>query len=155
MLSARGRTRAYIGGRLATAASLRRLASGLVDISSQHQHHTLDYLELGVTDMAAARAFYAAAFGWEFNDYGPEYSGIRKGDGEAGGLRLESEVARGGPLPILYSDDLEASVAAVEAAGGEVVVPIFSFPGGRRFQFLDPSGNELAVWAYPADGAGD
>ena len=68
-------------------------------------------------------------------------------EGEYGGLRLEAEVSRGGPLVILYSEDLEASVAAVERAGGTVVVPPFEFPGGRRFQFTDPSDNELAVWS--------
>jgi uncharacterized protein len=112
-------------------------------------HHAIDYIELCVTDLAAAKRFYAAAFGWSFNDYGPSYAGIvtQGREGEAGGLRLvEDEVARGGPLVILYSDALEASCAAVEAAGGRIVAPIFEFPGGRRFQFLDPSGNELAVW---------
>lgn len=115
-----------------------------------HVHHALDYLELGATDMAAAKAFYTAAFGWAFTDYGPEYAGIQNlggAPGEFAGLRLEGSVARGGVLPALYSADLEASIAAVKAAGGEIVVEIFSFPGGRRFQFLDPSGNELAVYS--------
>ncbi len=113
----------------------------------QHVHHGIDYIEFAVADMAAAQRFYAAAFDWEFNDYGPDYAGIRKPGGEAGGLRLEAEVPTGGPLVILYSEDLEQTLARVRAAGGRIVVEPFTFPGGRRFQFLDPSGNELAVWA--------
>jgi hypothetical protein len=115
-----------------------------------HVHHTIDYIEFTVSDMAAAKRFYEAAFGWTFNDYGPEYAGIRKGgrvDAEVGGLRLDAEVVPGGPLVILFSTDLAESVAAVRAAGGRILVEPFEFPGGRRFHFTDPSGNELAVWA--------
>lgn len=113
----------------------------------QHVHHGIDYIEFTVTDMAEAQRFYGAAFGWAFTDYGPEYAGIRKGEGEAGGLRLDSEVAGGGPLVILYSADLEATLASVRAAGGTITTEPFDFPGGRRFHFRDPSGNELAVWS--------
>ncbi len=120
------------------------------DSAPQHSHHTLDYLEITVTDMDAAKRFYADAFGWEFNDYGPTYAGIRKGEGEVGGLRLDDTVQRGGPLPILYSANLDATVESVQAAGGEIVAPIFDFPGGRRFHFLESSGNELAVWGVAA-----
>lgn len=113
-----------------------------------HSHHEIDYIEFTVTDMAEAQRFYAAAFGWEFTDHGPEYAGIRKRQGgEAGGLRLQSEVATGGPLVILYSDDLERTLFAVRNAGGQITQEIFEFPGGRRFHFRDPSGNELAVWS--------
>jgi len=115
-------------------------------------HHSIDYVELPVTDLGAAQAFYAAAFGWEFVPYGPGYAGIRTaaeaGQDEAGGLSLvEGDVARGGPLVLLCSDDLDATLAAVAAAGGRVVNGPYEFPGGRRFHFLDPSGNELGVWA--------
>ncbi|MFT4537782.1 MAG: putative enzyme related to lactoylglutathione lyase [Planctomycetota bacterium] len=113
-----------------------------------HKHHTIDYLELTVTDMKAAKSFYSTAFGWAFNDYGPEYAGIQREEGgEVGGLRLDSTVAGGGALLVLYSSDLEASVESVRAAGGEIAKDIFSFPGGRRFQFIDLAGNELAVWS--------
>jgi predicted enzyme related to lactoylglutathione lyase len=114
-----------------------------------HRHHGIDYLELPVTDLAAAKRFYTAAFGWSFTDYGPGYAGYVDGPSgkEAGGLRLEGEVQRGGPLVILYSTDLERSLASVKEAGGRIVKDVFSFPGGRRFQFLDPSGNELGVWS--------
>ena len=110
------------------------------------RHHTIDYVELTVRDLAAAKAFYADAFGWAFTDYGPAYAGIQGPDREVGGLEQADAVRTGGPLVILYSDDLEASLAAVEAAGGTVSTPPFGFPGGRRFHFRDPSGNELAVW---------
>lgn len=113
-----------------------------------HGHHEIDYIEFSVTDMAEAQRFYAAAFDWEFTDYGPEYAGIRKRQGsEAGGLKVQSEVSVGGPLVILYSADLEATLARVRNAGGLITQEIFEFPGGRRFHFRDPSGNELAVWS--------
>lgn len=110
-------------------------------------HHAISYIEIPVLDLGEAKRFYAEAFGWEFNDYGPQYAGIRGGDGEVGGLRPSAEVRAGGPLVILYSRDLEQSLAAVRAAGGQVLVEPFAFPGGRRFHFADPSGNELAVWS--------
>jgi hypothetical protein len=128
-------------------AAGRGLAMVLPMASGEHIHHAIDYIELTVRDIAAAKAFYSAAFGWEFNDYGPEYAGI-KGDGrEVGGLRRDDEVTPGGPLVILFSTDLESSLAAVRAAGGLIVKEPYGFPGGRRFHFADPSGNELAVWA--------
>ena len=111
------------------------------------RHHTIDYVEFSVLDLAQAKAFYQTAFGWAFTDYGPRYAGIQ-GDGrEVGGMEQADAVTAGGPLVILYSDNLEASVAAVEAAGGTVSTPPFGFPGGRRDHFRDPSGNELAVWS--------
>lgn len=111
-------------------------------------HHQIDYIEFSVTDMAEAQRFYSAAFDWEFTDYGPQYAGIRKRQGgEVGGLSLQAEVAPGGPLVILYSQDLEQTLARVRDAGGGITREIFEFPGGRRFQFKDPSGNELAVWS--------
>jgi predicted enzyme related to lactoylglutathione lyase len=110
-------------------------------------HHTIDYIEFTVRDLAAAKRFYAAAFGWEFNDYGPEYAGIKGAAREVGGLHQSSDARTAGPLVILYSNDLEKSVAAVKSAGGKIVREPFAFPGGRRFQFTDPSGNELGVWS--------
>jgi uncharacterized protein len=112
-----------------------------------HTHHAIDYIEFTVRDVGAAKRFYAAAFGWSFADYGPDYAGIRGPDGEVGGLSRADETRGAGPLVILYSEDLDASVAAVEAAGGRILKPPYSFPGGRRFHFADPSGNELAVWS--------
>ena len=112
-----------------------------------HTHHAIDYIEFPVRDVGVAKKFYTAAFGWTFTDYGPEYAGIQGPDGEVGGLCKVDAVSKGGPLVVLYSTDLEASVRAVRAAGGTVVKEPFSFPGGRRFHFADPSGNELAVWS--------
>lgn len=118
-----------------------------------HTHHAIDYVELPAPDLPAVREFYGRAFGWQFNDYGPGYAGIRgatQDAPEAGGLAADGPPR---PLVILYSDDLEASVRAVEAAGGTVTTPPFDFPGGRRFHFTDPAGNELGVWTV-ADGSG-
>jgi hypothetical protein len=115
---------------------------------NDHTHHEIDYIEFGVSDMAQSQRFYAAAFDWEFTDYGPGYAAIRRRKGgEAGGLRLQSEVIAGGSLVILYSNDLETTLAKVQKAGGLISQEIFEFPGGRRFHFKDPSGNELAVWS--------
>ncbi|MEQ1878085.1 MAG: VOC family protein [Bdellovibrionia bacterium] len=114
---------------------------------SKHTHHSIDYIEFTVTDMSKAKTFYASAFGWKFNDYGPEYAGIQKENGEAGGFRLDSKVAVGGPLVVLFSENLDKSVKQVTEAGGKITKPPFAFPGGRRFEFKDPSGNELAVWS--------
>ena len=118
---------------------------------SAHRHHAIDYVELTVTDLEQAKRFYSEAFGWGFNDYGPTYAGIQSPQGaaapEVGGLTTGREVRAGGLLVLLYSADLDRSVAAVENAGGQVVDGPYDFPGGRRFHFTDPSGNELGVWA--------
>ena len=117
-----------------------------LDPMSTHTNLAIDYIEFTVSDVASAQAFYAAAFGWRFNDYGPDYAGI-VGDGgrEAGGLQ-RGDAVPGGPLVILYGDDLDAVEKAVVQAGGTIVDPQFDFPGGRRFHFTDPSGNKLGVW---------
>jgi predicted enzyme related to lactoylglutathione lyase len=112
-----------------------------------HTHHAIDYIEISVRDLAAAKRFYNGAFGWEFNDYGPSYAGIRGADREMGGLAQAVDVKTGGPLVVLYSRDLDATLAAVRSAGGKITKQPFTFPGGRRFHFNDPSGNELAVWS--------
>lgn len=104
----------------------------------------LDYIELPGGDLAPMKAFYGAAFGWRFQDYGPEYAAFA--EGLDGGFDAQAEATKT-PLPVLYAHDLEAMEARVEAAGGAVIKPIFAFPGGRRFHFHDPAGNELAVWS--------
>lgn len=110
-------------------------------------HHAIDYVEFNVRDLAAAKRFYSAAFGWRFTDYGPGYAAILGADGEVGGLFQTAEARTTGPLVILFSDNLEQSLKAVQAAGGKVLKEPYAFPGGRRFHFADPSGNELAVWS--------
>ncbi|MEM6296554.1 MAG: VOC family protein [Myxococcota bacterium] len=112
-----------------------------------HTHHAIDYVEITAPDLAAAKAFYSAAFGWTFNDYGPGYAGIVGETREQGGLAQGEPRGAGGPLVVLYSDDLDATLAAVKSAGGTISTEPFDFPGGRRFHFTDPGGNELAVWS--------
>ena len=114
-------------------------------MSQADQDRRIDYIELPATDVAEAKKFYAAVFGWEFTDYGPGYSSFHDGR-LAGGLTGEGRVATGGPLIVLYAIDLEAIQDQVREHGGTIVKETFEFPGGRRFHFTDPSGNELAVW---------
>lgn len=106
----------------------------------------IDYVEFPGNDLTKVKGFYAAAFGWAFTDYGPDYVAF---DGAAtdGGFNGYAEDAHPAPLVILYAHDLEAMQAKVEAAGGKVVREIRSFPGGRRFHFADPCGNILGVWS--------
>jgi predicted enzyme related to lactoylglutathione lyase len=106
----------------------------------------IDYIEWPAGDLPATKAFYAAAFGWTFTDYGPDYAAF-EGQGADGGFTTPQEGATDKPLVVLYAHDLEALLAKAEAAGAVITKPIFSFPGGRRFHFTDPSGNELAVWS--------
>ena len=118
----------------------------------RHAHHTIDYVEIYVDDVAAAKQFYGTAFGWRFADYGPDYAGIQEpdGDGELGGLTTGKPTGSS-PLVLMISDDLDASVRSVTDAGGEVVEGPYDYPGGRRFHFSDPSGNVLGVF-QPSDG---
>jgi predicted enzyme related to lactoylglutathione lyase len=105
----------------------------------------IDYVELPGTDLPATKSFYDQAFGWTFTDYGPTYAAF--GDsGLEGGFQADPEQVPAKPLVVIFAKDLEAMLAKVTAAGGGIVKPIFSFPGGRRFHFRDPSGNELAVF---------
>lgn len=115
-------------------------------------HHSLHYIELPSTDNTAMKAFYGDVFGWTFQDWGETYVAIH-GAGVEGGFDAESErkPCGQGALVIVYSKDLEASENAVKAAKGQITVPIFSFPGGRRFHFKDPSGNELGIWTIVED----
>lgn len=105
----------------------------------------LDYLELPASDLSATRTFYESAFGWTMTEFAPTYAATTTGDTDVG-LQADSSERPQSPLGVIRVDDLEAALAAVEAAGGTIVKPIRAFPGGRRFHFRDPSGNELAVW---------
>ncbi len=110
-------------------------------------HHGLDYIEFVVIDMDATQQFYTDAFGWSFNGYGPDYAGIVIAGREVGGFRSDVPLTNGGPLVVIYSTDLDATLAGIRGAGGRVLQEPYEFPGGRRFHFADPSGNELAVWS--------
>ena len=107
----------------------------------------IDYVELpSATAHELTRAFYTKAFGWDFTNYGPTYSATTSGTTDVG-LQGDRADALCAPLPVIRVDDLEAAFDAVTKAGGTIARPIFSFPGGRRFHFIDPSGSELAVWS--------
>ena len=105
----------------------------------------INYIEFGATDLKAIRSFYEKAFGWTFTDYGPEYLAFNDGNLD-GGFTTQSKPANGA-LVILYSAHLDQSKERVINAGAKIVQDIFDFPGGRRFHFADPSGNELAIWS--------
>ena len=112
------------------------------------QDKTIDYIELPASDLGAAKAFYSDVFGWSFKDYGADYTSFSDGR-FAGGFRRSDKTASvdaGSVLVVLYASDLEATRDRVLSSGGQIKTEIFSFPGGRRFHFTDPNGNELAVW---------
>ena len=107
----------------------------------------IDYVELpSATAHELTRAFYQRAFGWTFTSFGPTYSATTNGTTDVG-LQGDPSEALSAPLPVIRVDDLETAFDAVTKAGGVIAKPIFSFPGGRRFHFIDPSGSELAVWS--------
>ena len=115
------------------------------------EHGKIDYVEFPSRDLAATKRFFERAFGWTFADYGPDYAAFSDQGLDGGFFRSElaARTDAGSALVVLYSDDLEATLGKVEAAGGMVVKAIFAFPGGRRFHFTEPGGNELAVWSQP------
>jgi len=120
-------------------------------------HHGINYIEFTTTDIALTKAFYEKVFGWNFQDWGPDYvSFTRTQSGVDGGFRRGSPVQKhidSEPLVVIYSQNLEATQKSVELAGGKITVPAFEFPGGRRFHFSDGQGNELAVWSEKAAAA--
>ncbi len=120
---------------------------------SQPEHNLqVDYIEFPATDIEATKRFYQDVFGWKFQDYGPDYTSFLDGR-LAGGFNKDAEIAGAdgkktrGPLIVIYATSLEDTYAKVTKAGGKIVREIFGFPGGRRFHFSDPNGNELAVWS--------
>ncbi|MEI8592937.1 VOC family protein [Photobacterium sp. Hal280] len=114
-----------------------------------NKHHQINYVEFPASHIPKTKAFFERVFGWSFMDYGDEYAAFAEQglDGGFYAAPLSSQVEKGSALIVIYSDNLEATEQAVIAAGGVIVKPIFSFPGGRRFHFTEPSGNELAVWS--------
>jgi len=112
-------------------------------------HEKINYVEFPAKHIEKTKVFFMQAFGWSFTDYGPEYTSFTDG-GLGGGFfksELKSSGDKGSALIVLYSEELEATQTKIVQAGGEIVKPIFPFPGGRRFHFTDPNGNELAVWS--------
>ncbi|MDP2561761.1 VOC family protein [Psychrobium sp. 1_MG-2023] len=114
----------------------------------------INYVEFPATNLAATKAFFSRIFAWEFEDYGPEYSAFSNA-GLAGGFYLSSQkstTGQGAALIVLITDNLEDSYEKVVAGGGHISKEIFSFPGGRRFHFIEPSGNEFAIWSHGESG---
>ncbi len=113
------------------------------------EHEKINYVELPAKDISVAKKFFSAVFNWTFVDYGPENSAF-SGAGLDGGFftsELVSSSNNGSALIVFYSNSLEETEKKIEAEGGNIITPVFSFPGGRRFHFADPNGNEYAVWS--------
>lgn len=112
-------------------------------------HNKISYVEFPARDIPATKKFFTQVFGWAFTDYGPDYVSFSDA-GLSGGFYtsdLQSSTSTGSTLIVMYSNELEATLKHIEAAGGALIKPIFEFPGGRRFHFSDPNGNEYAVWS--------
>ncbi|WP_088329404.1 VOC family protein [Lacimicrobium sp. SS2-24] len=109
----------------------------------------INYVEFPATQLEQSKAFFSETFGWEFTDYGPDYTAFSEAGIDGGFFRsdLSAQVSTGSALIVLYTHDLEATQHKVQEYGGKISKAIFAFPGGRRFHFTDPSGNEFAVWS--------
>lgn len=116
-------------------------------------HAKINYVEFPACDLPATKAFFEKAFGWSFVDYGPDYAAFSDQGLDGGFFKSDqkSSTDNGAALIVFYSANLEETLASVMDAGGTIVRPIFAFPGGRRFHFTEPSGNELAVWGDPVE----
>ena len=110
------------------------------------QNNHINYIELAANDLEAVKLFYSNAFGWKFTDYGPEYTAFNGSGLDCGFYKTDQPVVNGA-LVVLYHNDLEDIQNTVIKHGGVIAKDIFSFPGGRRFHFTDPAGNELAIWS--------
>ncbi len=113
------------------------------------KHEKINYLEFPAKDLEATKAFFSVAFNWSFTDYGPEYTAFMDEGLDGGFFKSDLSVSteKGSVLVVFYSETLEATQSKIEKAGGAIIKPVFSFPGGRRFHFSDPNGNEFAVWS--------
>ncbi len=114
-----------------------------------NQHESINYVEFPAQDLEAAKKFFRTIFNWCFVDYGPEYTAFSDATMEGGFFKSDqhSSTSNGAALVVFYSHALEETQSKIEEAGGKIVKPIFSFPGGRRFHFTDPNNNEFAVWS--------
>ncbi len=110
------------------------------------ENNQINYIEFKAKDLGAIKQFYTTCFGWEFTDYGPTYVAFSE-SGLQGGFEKTDNAVINGALVVLYHQDLETIKEEIIRVGGKISKDIFSFPGGRRFHFLDPSGNELAIWS--------
>jgi uncharacterized protein len=115
-------------------------------MTQQEHNFQMDYIEFPATEIEATKRFYSAVFGWSFTDYGANYTSFFDGR-LGGGFTTGAKTAKGGVLVVLYAAALEETRGKVMQAGGTITAEIFEFPGGRRFHFADPNGNELAVWS--------
>ncbi len=113
------------------------------------RHNKINYIEFSAHDLDKTKSFFNTVFGWKFTDYGPDYIAYENRDIDCGIYRseLSSKTKNGGALVVFYSENLEETLEHIKKAGGNITREIFSFPGGRRFQFYEPSGNEIAVWS--------
>src|SRR5205807_1337460 len=114
-------------------------------MTQSDQDRRVDYIEFGATDLSRTKEFYEKAFGWRFQDYGPDYASFQDGR-LSGGFTTDAPVRPANPLVVIYAVQLEAIEAKIKQAGGKIVGKRYSFPGGRGFHFTDPGGNEPAVW---------
>ena len=116
-----------------------------------NKHETINYLELPAKNLEATKEFFSTVFGWSFQDYGPDYLAFSDKTIDGGFYKsdLSSLAGNGAALIVFYSEDLEATQEKIENANGVIVQATFDFPGGRRFHFTEPSGNEFAVWSDP------
>jgi len=116
-----------------------------------NEHEKINYVEIPAKDIVKTKAFFTTVFGWTFEDYGPEYSAFSNQGLDGGFFKSDKKVSTddGSALIVFFSEDIESTLAKVKEAGGVIVKPVFSFPGGRRFHFCEPSGSEFAVWAEP------
>ncbi len=114
-----------------------------------NEHEKINSVEFPAKDIEATKAFFTAVFGWSFVDYGPEYTAFSNEGIDGGFFKSDASISteNGSALIVFYSEALEITQSKIENAGGSIIKPIFSFPGGRRFHFGDPNGNEYAVWS--------
>ena len=118
-----------------------------------NKHEKINYLEIPAHDMELTKTFFADVFAWSFVDYGPDYIACSNAGIDVGFFKsdLTAQTSSGSALIVFFSDALEQTLHKIELNKGTIIKPIFSFPGGRRFHFNDPNGNEFAVWAEPLE----
>jgi len=119
------------------------------EMEIMNTHEKINYVEFPAKDIAKTKQFFSSVFGWTFEDFGPEYTAFSNQGLDGGFFKsdLSTSTENGSALVVFFSDNLEETLAKIAAAGGGIIKPMFSFPGGRRFHFSDPNGNEYAVWS--------